>query len=248
MSDNNAPTSQSGYAGQQQLNDGTSDFNKVSFLVNQILSLVRTATLVQVQAVTNDGGVSPTGTVDVLPLVNMTDGAGNATPHITVYGLPYCRVQGGLNAMIVDPIVGDIGIAVFSDRDISSVKVNKKQANPGSRRRFNFADGVYLFGVMGAVPTQYIRFTSSGIEIVDKNGNMIQMTSAGITMTDANGNVLTSSSMGFSLSNNLAVTGTITATGEITRGIGGADSVTLGEHKHGTGTAAAGTVVPTAGT
>lgn len=169
--------------GQQSPEDTTSDFNKHSFLIRQILGTVRTATLVQVVATTNAGDVSPVGTVDVLPLVNLLDGLGNSSPHGTVYGLPVWRLQGGKNAIICDPVVGDIGVAVFSDRDISSVKANKGQANPGSFRRFDFADGIYFGGVLGVAPTQYVQFNDAGITIADKNGNSIVMSASGIAIT-----------------------------------------------------------------
>ena len=82
-------------------------------------------TLVQVVAVTNDGGVEPVGFVDVHPMVAQVDGKGQPTPHGVIYGLPYIRVQGGSNAVILDPQVGDIGLAVFCAQDISKVKATK---------------------------------------------------------------------------------------------------------------------------
>jgi hypothetical protein len=156
----------SGRQGFQDYNSGASEFNAVSFVVSQLIGRVGTATAVRVVAVTNAGGVTPVGFVDVLPLVNQVDGAGNATPHGTIHGLPYSRLQGGANAVILDPQVGDIGVAVFASRDISSVKANRAQANPGSRRRFDMADGMYVGAILNAAPTQYVRFSTLGVEIV----------------------------------------------------------------------------------
>lgn len=137
-----------------------------SFLVRRILSTVAGSALVQVVAVSNAGGVSPVGTVSVSPLVNQIDGNGNATPHGNIHGLPYARVQGGTDAIILDPRVGDIGIAVFCDRDTSGVKATGGRANPGSRRQNSHADGVYLFSCLKGEPKQYIRFSEEGIELV----------------------------------------------------------------------------------
>lgn len=64
--------------------------------------------------------------------------------------------------MIVDPVIGDIGIAVFADRDISTVKRTKAQGNPGSRRRFDAADGMYLGGLLNSAPTNYLQLSSDG--------------------------------------------------------------------------------------
>lgn len=200
---------QQGFSGQWQPNSDTSDFNATVFLIRQVLGLVSTATLVQVKAVTNEGAVSPVGTVDVLPLVNLIDGLGNATKHVTIYKLPYFRLQGGQNAIILDPQVGDLGIAIFSDRDISAVKANKAQSNPGSRRRFDMADGLYIGGFLNGVPNQYVQFSTAGISLIDVNGNKIEMTSAGIKMTDANGHIIEMKSTGVEITADTKVTGTL---------------------------------------
>lgn len=170
----------SGYTGTRDLYAGGSDFNGVSFVVKQILNRAATATLVRVVAVTNTGGVAPVGYVDVQPLVNQVDGAGNATPHGIVHHLPYVRLQGGANAVIIDPVVGDEGVAVFCDHDISIVKATGKQANPGSRRRFDMADGVYFGGCLNGVPNQYVAFEAGGIALVSPTAVLIQAPSIGL--------------------------------------------------------------------
>lgn len=152
--------------GQQTANTGGSDFNALQFIAKQLLSRANIGSLVRVVAVSNAGGVSPVGTVDVLPLVNQTDGGGNVVPHVTVYGLPYFRLQGGANAIILDPQIGDIGMAVISHNDISSVKATKDQANPGSARRNSWSDGVYFGGLLNGIPEQYVRFSTDGIDVV----------------------------------------------------------------------------------
>ena len=112
----------SGYTGVQQPGDGAGDFGAISFLIRQILSRFNTATLVKVVSCTNAGGVSPVGMVDVQPLINQMDGAGNGIDQGVLHNLPYLRIQGGSNAIIIEPQPGDIGIAVFASRDISKVK------------------------------------------------------------------------------------------------------------------------------
>lgn len=150
------------YAGFQRLAAGASEFNQLDFIVRSILSGIATTTLVQVKSVTNDGGVEPVGLVDVQPMVAQLDGYGQATPHGVIYGIPYFRLQGGMNAIIIDPKIGDIGLCVFASHDISSVKANKAPANPGSYRRFAMSDGLYIGGVLNGTPAQYMRFDSDG--------------------------------------------------------------------------------------
>ncbi len=130
--------------------------------------------MVEVMAVTNDGGVSPVGLVDIMPLVNQVDGDGNAVPHVTIHGCPYSRIQGGTNAVILDPQIGDTGIAVFASRDISSVIATRAQANPGSERRFDWADGMYIGGALNGVPTQYVQFSEAGVAIVSPTAIKLQ--------------------------------------------------------------------------
>lgn len=183
MSENDAASGQGGYAGQQGIPDGASPFNVMTAIIAGALGRVRTMALVKVVAVTNEGGLSPVGFVDVLPLVKQVDGVGNATPHGTIFNLPYFRLQGGSNAVIMDPQVDDVGIAVVADRDSSSVKSTKAEATPGSKRRFSLADGVYVGGILNGAPEQYVRFTDDGMILADKNGNVLSMESGKIAAT-----------------------------------------------------------------
>lgn len=156
----------SGWLGARDQVAGADPYNAQAFLIWQILRSISGARLVKVMSVTNAGDVSPVGFVDVQPLVNQLDGWNNAVAHGTVYHLPYFRLQGGTNAVIIDPQVGDIGVAVIEDRDISSVKANKGQANPGSKRIFDLADGLYMGGFLNGKPVQYVQFSAAGINIV----------------------------------------------------------------------------------
>lgn len=151
--------------GLQDPESGVTEYNALSFLVRQMLSELSTSTLVKVTKVTNTGGVAAVGFVDVQPLIDQQDGFGNAVPHGVLHNLPYFRMQGGVNAVILDPVVGDIGFAVFADKDISVVKNTKKQASPGSARRFSMSDGIYLGGVLNGVPTNYVQFSGNDINI-----------------------------------------------------------------------------------
>jgi hypothetical protein len=154
------------FRGPQGVYSGSSQFTAQAFLINQMMNGRNIATLVQIKAVTNSGGLSPVGFVDVLPLVNQLDGDRNAVPHAIVRGIPYFRMQGGTDAIILDPKVGDIGMAVFADRDISAVKASKAAANPGSARRSDMADGMYIGGFLNGIPAQYVQFTAAGINVV----------------------------------------------------------------------------------
>lgn len=145
--------------------DNSSDIGRLNFIMTAAMSGLRTAMPVIVKAVTNSGGVSPIGYVNVQPLVSGMDGNKNLMPHGTIYNVPYMRIQGGSNGIILDPVVGDIGIATVCDRDISTVKNAKTVSAPGSTRKNDMSDMVYLMTIIGSAPTQYVQFNSSGITI-----------------------------------------------------------------------------------
>lgn len=167
------------YAGTADLSTLASDKNALDFIVRMILGELATATLVKVVAVyPSDDSLVTAGTVDVQPLVNMLDGSGNAIPHAQLHKLPFFRLQGGTNAVQIDPKAGDIGLAVFASRDISSVVANKGQANPGSFRQFDMADGLYLGGFLNGAPTQYLRFFSGGVQLVSPTKVTLQAPAA----------------------------------------------------------------------
>lgn len=136
----------------------TGEYDAMLRVVRQVLAGAHFCALARVVSVES-------GKVDVQPLVNMLDGEGNAIPHGVINDLPFLRLQGGGNAVIIDPQAGDIGLVVVTDIDSSSAIAARDTANPGSMRRNDLADGFYLGGLLNAAPTQYVKFNADGIEI-----------------------------------------------------------------------------------
>lgn len=149
------------------------DYAVIAFIVRQLLGGMATATLVRVKACTNAGGVSASGTVDVQLLVDQVAGDGVTIPAGTVFNVPYSRLLGGSNAVILDPQEGDLGICVFASRDISAIRKDPSAAltrspepgaPPGSARTYNYSDGLYVGGWQnGSAITQYVQFAAGGI-------------------------------------------------------------------------------------
>jgi len=176
--------------GQADLDDFTHQSNMWQFIMRQLIARISTMKLVQVKAVNGGGAgaVAAAGTVNVMPLVNQIDGNGNSTPHGIVNGIPWWRLQGGTGAVICDPKVGDLGMVLCADRDSSSVIRTKAQANPGSRRKYDLADGIYVGSILGMTPTQYLDFVDAGgIKLVDSLGNQVVMSGSGIALTPKSG-------------------------------------------------------------
>lgn len=145
------------------------EHNSDVFVINQILARFRTVALVQVVSCSNDGGLSPWGTVVATPVINMVNGIGQAQNYSPIYNMPYIRIQGGTDAIIIDPQPGDYGLALICDRDISSPKnitilptTVPNSYNPSTSRVASLADGVYLGGCLNGIPLRTIQFDGLG--------------------------------------------------------------------------------------
>lgn len=154
-----------------------SEANALHFAIQQAMAKLQTSLPVKVVAVRN-AGIAPVGVVDIQVLVAMVDGQGNTIDHGTIHNVPYFRLQGGACAVVVDPAVGDIGMACFASRDISAVKNAKKAAPPGSWRTHDFSDALYIGGFLNGTPTSYIQITDGGIMIHNSSGVKIGDTGA----------------------------------------------------------------------
>jgi hypothetical protein len=150
--------------GQSAINNQLGGWNESSFVIGQAISLLQTAMPVIVKSV-DAIGLNPVGFVSIQPAIDQMVADGSNEPHGIITNVPYFRLQGGNNAVIIDPAVNDIGIALFSSRDISLVKANRAAAPAGSMRRYDFSDALYIGGILNGTPTQYIKFDSSGIAI-----------------------------------------------------------------------------------
>jgi hypothetical protein len=155
--------------GQQEMASDNNQQNQLAFVIKRALSKLKTSTLVQVDPNwVAPTGVGPVGFVNVIPLVGQVDGSGVIWPATTIYGVPYLRIQGGANAVIVDPQPGDVGMICTADSDISSVKATGAAAGPASKRKFDLSDAIYFGGWnMGITPTSYMHVTQSSIDIVN---------------------------------------------------------------------------------
>lgn len=157
--------------GQNNQYSALTEHNMVAFQIAQALRAISTATICKVVKCSSAGQVGPIGTLSALPMVDLVDGLMQASQHVNVLNLPYMRMQAGSKAIIMDPKAGDLGLVVFADRDISAVKKEKKQTSPGSKRRFNMADGMYVGTVLSiGNPSSYIQFEDDGSIKISPDG------------------------------------------------------------------------------
>ena len=200
---------------------------EIGAIVSGIVSRIQTVTLVRVVK-TKAGGLAPVGLVDVQPLVAQISGDGTVTPHGIIYNVPYFRLQGGGNAVIIDPEPGDIGMCGFCSRDISSVKQNKAPSAPQSRRRFDYSDGLYFGGFLNGTPEQYIMFFKGGIKLFSPGD--IEMEGKNIVLKAQNGVSSTSQTFQTNTQTTAQFTGGggISADGDVK-----AKDISLLHHVHG---------------
>lgn len=173
-----------GYPGQAWFQTSGNQFQALDFMIRQVIAGKAWSGLVLVVAV-HGGGIDSPSTADVQPMVNQQDVLGNQQPHGVVYGLPCFRYQAGSAAVIVDPVIGDIGHAIICDRDISGVKASRAISPAGSYRQQSWSDGIYYGSVLGSTITDYVKISSGKIDIV--SSGTISITAGGgfgITITD----------------------------------------------------------------
>lgn len=135
---------------------GETEYNQLSFLMRNVLNKeVNTAIPVRVTEVLPGSGA--VGHVKAVPMVNDMDAQGNAVDVAVIPNLPYFRLQGGKVAIITDPVVGDIGLAVFAQKDTSNVTAGvSAPVQAGSFRKFSMSDGWYLGGFLNQAPETFL--------------------------------------------------------------------------------------------
>lgn len=218
--------------GQQNYNTDSSPYNASEFQIQQALRKINTAEPVRVTGV-NPGKVGKAGTVTVQPIVNLVTGTGEGMAQSALFSLPYLRIQGGENAVIVDPKPGDVGLAVYAMRDTEQMKQGDgAECNPGSARCYSKGDGFYLGGFLNKTPKRYIWIEDDGITMDDGEGGKLELKGGKLTISAPNGIETTSSvethntpalTMGSggataTMNANMTVNGTITSTGDQTAG------------------------------
>lgn len=133
-------------------------------IITKMMGRNYTATIVRVDSV-QAGATGPVGFLTATDLLQQTDGNNQGIPNQPLNNMPYFRLQGGGNAVIIDPKPGDIGLAIFARRDISEVKRSKQEGPPPSLRQFDQSDGLYIGGLLNGAPSQFIHFLESGIHL-----------------------------------------------------------------------------------
>ena len=190
-------------------NAGSSPAELSHFSFERMLSGKYFIEIVKVTAVS---GTAPNLVVTVLPLVARRDASGAMISNSVVYNCPVWRLQRGTSGVIMNPVVGDIGMAAVADSDTSLVRANLVESLPGSKRRNSLSDAIYLGGLLNAEPTQYVEFADGAINIVSPSQVNVTAPVAVVTSTTS----VTVDTPTATFSGNVVVDGNVTAKGDIT--------------------------------
>nr|DAI60715.1 MAG TPA: baseplate protein [Caudoviricetes sp.] len=187
--------------GNNDIYSKASNFNGLQFLINNSKKEIATALPVKVVGVQKGEGV--VGYVDVLPLVTLVSASDEVVEPVNLYHLPYSRIQGGKAALIIDPVEGDKGLAVFAQSDCSTVTAETTEPQqPGSKRTHSQSDGFYIGGFLNQAPTCFLELKQDNTAVLHATG-------------------------GIQIDGNINVNGSIKTTGDVVAG-----SISLQGHVH----------------
>lgn len=137
--------------------------NSMEFFIRSLISqVVSTSLPVVVTAVERKGEDAGAGYVTVKPLLQPRNNSGDGLEVTTIPKLPYFRLQHGKAAIICDPKVGDIGLAVVAKQDISNINGSTTPKVPATYRKFDPSDSFYIGGFWGKAPEVFIHLEDEG--------------------------------------------------------------------------------------
>jgi hypothetical protein len=145
---------------------------------------------------------------------------------------------------------GDEVLVVFASRCIDGWWQNGGIQPQVEVRMHDLSDG-FAFPAPMSNPKALGGISNDSAQIRNANGGaFIELGPSGAVNVHTGGNVTINAAgeVNIIAAGDVTITGNLKVTGEITAGSGTGDSVTLQQHQHGTGSAAAGTTVPTPGT
>lgn len=198
-----------GYPAWQDAFAANNHVNALAFMICQAMAEASHVALVVVKGVTANTTDGAPPLVNVQPMVHQVDQTGTALPHGVIHNIPTWRAQSGASAFICDPKEGDIGAVICSDRDISSALANQAPSNPGSFRRFDWSDALYIGGFGSVDPTTFV-------QVDDDTGVTVQVAARNPFTINADSIVIAASD-GASEAN-VTLTGTLSASVDVVAG------------------------------
>lgn len=159
------------------------DLNALKYLIRkQVKNMVNTLLVVRVIAVNGER-------IDVETVMKDLADNGQLIDTYTITNVRYIRWQYGLNAIKASPKVGDIGLLLISQQDLSGMRKLGLCACQ-TVATYNVGSGIYIGGLpeMNNPATQSIEFSDDDITITG-TGTVNLNTKGNITITSSEGNL-----------------------------------------------------------
>ncbi|MGJ8524351.1 hypothetical protein LMG33818_000059 [Halomonadaceae bacterium LMG 33818] len=171
--------------------------------------------------VTNNSEVDQKKTISVMPIIQGLTGNGLPIDNVEITDIPVMRNQAGDSAIIINPHIGDVGLLLVSDKDISNI-TGPKQAIPGNVGRFTLSNALYLGSIplwCDQEPEEYVQLSG--------NGSGISIKTPGTLSIEAEKPITINARAGLTINGNVTVNGNVTAEGEVT-----GNKIPLSKHVH----------------
>lgn len=195
----------------------TGAYNALDFAMNQKLKDgMQTSFVGRIDSCSGKGSEAGSGTVSATQLTAQADASGKSLPMPSMTKLPYTRLQGGIAAVIIDPVPGDICVFSCCKQDISGIKQGTSQPVPaGSYRAFSQSDSIAVGAIHTKTPEVWIEIKQDktvtihapkGVKI--ETAETVEVTAKKVDITAPE----------VSIKGNVKVAGSVTSTGDMSAG------------------------------
>ena len=195
----------------------TGAYNALDFAMNQKLKDgMQTSFVGRIDSCSGKGSEAGSGTVSATQLTAQADASGKSLPMPSMTKLPYTRLQGGIAAVIIDPVPGDICVFSCCKQDISGIKQGTSQPVPaGSYRAFSQSDSIAVGAIHTKTPEVWIEIKQDKTVIIHapkgckiESDETVEVTAKKVDITAPE----------VSIKGNVKVAGSVTSTGDRSAG------------------------------
>ena len=195
----------------------TGAYNALDFAMNQKLKDgMQTSFVGRIDSCSGKGSEAGSGTVSATQLTAQADASGKSLPMPSMTKLPYTRLQGGIAAVIIDPVPGDICVFSCCKQDISGIKQGTSQPVPaGSYRSFSQSDSIAVGAIHTKTPEVWIEIKQDKTVIIHAPKGVKIETDETVEVTAKKVDITAPE---VSITGDVTVNGSIKSTGDMTAG------------------------------
>ena len=204
----------------------TGAYNALDFAMNQKLKDgMQTSFVGRIDSCSGKGSEAGSGTVSATQLTAQADASGKSLPMPSMTKLPYTRLQGGIAAVIIDPVPGDICVFSCCKQDISGIKQGTSQPVPaGSYRSFSQSDSIAVGAIHTKTPEVWIEIKQDKTVVIHAPKGVKIETDETVEVTAKKVDITAPE---VSITGDVTVNGSIKSTGDMSAG-----GISLQSHTH----------------